>query len=119
MLWLTYDTKLHFAHVLKDESWVVDKKCLDVHEHTSDLKFRIQALPEEKLDFKKIKKVIEGLLNHYRDKNISKEFEINSTEEFACKLVAQVELAISSSFQNKRKVQLHIQETVKYGVTVE
>ena len=118
MLWLTYDTKLHFAHVLKDEPWVVDKKCLDVHEHTSDLKFRVQALSDEKLDFKKIKKVIEGLLDQYRDKNISQVLRVNSTEEFVCRLVGDVEVALFS-MGHKRKVQLHIQETAKYGVTLE
>lgn len=118
MMWLTYDTSLHFMHTLKDELWVIDRSCLEVHEHTSQFKFRIQAILDDTLDFKIVKKIIEATMNQYRDQNISKKFGINSTEDFAIKLVDEVEIALSSPI-NKRKVQLHIQETAKYGVTVE
>lgn len=118
MMWITYDTSLHFEHTLKDELWVEDKSCLDVHEHTSELNFRIQAIHDEPIDFKKIKKIITTILSPYENKNISKHYEIYSTEEFACALVDAVEAALFS-IGVKRKVQLHIQETEKYGVTIE
>ena len=117
-MWLTYDTSLHFEHVLKDEEWVADKDCLEVHDHTSEFKFKIQAIVDKKLDFKIIKKIIEATMSQYKDQNISQKFGINSTEDFACRLVDEIEIALSSPI-DRRKVQLHIQETEKYGVTLE
>ena len=118
MLWLTYYTELHFYHSLKDEKWVEDKSCLEVHEHTSEFNFRIQAIPNETIDFKKIKQIVNDILIPYAGENITEKFRIYSTEDFACRLVGEIEEALFS-IGTKRKVQLHIQETEKYGVTVE
>ena len=118
MLWLTYDVSITFKHNLKEESWVVDDSCLVPHEHTSEFEFRIQALPNEKIDFKKIKEIINAIMNQYIHINITEIYGINSTEDFACKIVGEIEEALFT-LGGKRKVQLHIQETAKYGVTVE
>ena len=117
MLWITYDTQLRYSHILKDEQWVEDKSCLEVHDHNATLKFEIQTILVEPIDFKKIKQVINDIITPYAGENISERFGIYSTEDFACKLVAQVEIALAN-VGSRRIVNLHIQETMKYGVTV-
>ena len=116
MLWLTYDTVIGYSHKLRDVEWVTDKACLDVHDHQRvALQFKIQALPDVDIDFKEINKIVENIIFKYHQVNISEKFEIYSTEEFVCRIVDEVETV----FGHTRKVRLHLQETQKYGVTVE
>ena len=120
-MWLTYDTKLSFKHLLHDEQWVKDKACLEVHQHTdSPLHVEMETIPDRTLDFKDLKEAVEFILIKYRDVNISSKFHLHTCEEFTRTLHGDITLKLRQKLHVPHVVvKVHLQETSKYGVTID
>ena len=116
-MWLTFETFINYSHRLKSEDWVEESACLVNHTHDHvGIHVDVERLANTPLDFKKIKEIVLMVLNPYIGKNITDEYEIFSTEDFANLLVVNIQRSLGTP---KRKIQLHIQEAEKYGVTVD
>ncbi len=108
---ITYDTEFTFTHHLADGEWIVDKACLESHSH--DAKLHLEFIVEEMTyDFKIIKQAVEGVLDSYRQKNITELYQIFTTEDFVDELEARINNATPLTVYK-----IHFQETKKYGVT--
>jgi len=107
---IVYSTNLNFTHMINDRPELVDKSCAIPHSHTSRLKITVPISDDEFLDFKKVKKATETVMDRLRGKNITEEFGIGQTEEFVVWVAKEIEKNL------KRKVDVFIQETEKYGM---
>ena len=96
--------------MIDDRPELVDKSCAVPHSHTSRIRVTVPINDEEFLDFKKVKKATETVMDRLRGKNITAEFGIGQTEEFVEWVAIEIEKNL------KRKVDVYIQETEKYGM---
>jgi len=124
-MWLTYATGLTFSHKLEDRTHLVDKSCIEVHKHTnSPIIVKVQAIDGDFLDFKTIKEVVEDVLKGFKGKNITEYAGITTCEEFTIFLVQEItrrfcNLDSIRGYDFTRRIGVHFQETVKYGVTID
>lgn len=120
-MWLTYDTSLSFEHKLHDEKWVKDKECLTTHEHIdSPIHVELKVIREVPFDFKNLKEAVEQILDRYRNKDITTHFQLTTCEDFTRTLHGDIELKMRQRLQVPSvDVRVHIQETKKYGVTID
>ena len=107
---LVYSTNLNFTHMIADRPELVDKSCAVPHSHTSRIRITVPINDEEFLDFKKVKQETEKVMDRLRGKNITEEFGLGQTEEFVVWVSKEIEKKL------KRKVDVYIQETEKYGM---
>jgi len=107
--------------MLHDEAWVKDNACLNVHEHNdSPLHVEMEVIRDHPLDFKDLKEVVEFILIKYRDVNISTKFHLHTCEEFSISLHGDISLKLRQRLHVPHVVvKLHLQETSKYGVTID
>lgn len=116
-MWLTFDTEIYYTHKLKPSEWVTDKKCLVSHPHDDvHIHVEVERLEEHPIDFKKIRDIVMMVLNPYIGKDISETADIFTTEEFARRIQVNIQQCLGIP---RRKVRLHLQETTKYGVTID
>lgn len=107
---IVYSTNLNFTHMINDRPELVDKACAVPHSHTSRLRITVPISDEEFLDFKTVKQETEKVMDRLRGKNVTKSFGIYQTEEFVEWVAKEIEKNL------KRKVDVYIQETEKYGM---
>ena len=107
---IVYSTNLNFTHMIDDKPELVDKSCAVPHSHTSRLRITVPISDDEFLDFKKVKKATETVMTRLRGKNITEVFGIQATEDFVVWVSKEIEKNL------KRKVDVYIQETEKYGM---
>ena len=88
--------------MIADRPELVDKACAVPHSHTSRIRITVPINDDEFLDFKKVKQETEKVMDRLRGKNITEEFVVWVSKEIEKNL--------------KRKVDVYIQETEKYGM---
>jgi 6-pyruvoyl-tetrahydropterin synthase len=81
------------------------------------MKFFIEVVGDEWIDFYDVKEWIENILSDFDHTNITKEYDISTVEQFSYVVRSRV----SEIFQEKtglpnRDVQIEIYETDKFGV---
>ena len=105
--WFTYP--FSFGHNIKDRKELVDKGCLDHHDHENAI-LKVGVHGEKWIDFKTIKaKVLEILYEEVEDENYIS-FGLADTED----IVNNLGTSVSGALQ--RHVTVVLQETNKYSI---
>lgn len=119
---LIYRTSIDCGHSIEDGPDLITKKCANEHGHTYNFEFEydanfLKAFYKKKnfLDFALVKELTHEVLDRYDHKNITKEFEIHTVEEFALKIKKEL---ITKLICGESVVKIRVFETAKYGVEV-
>ena len=109
-LYYTYETKITFSHKLEPRQEVVDKSCLDTHEHKdTPVVIGIKVTEHEWIDFKEIKQRIELIISDLYTGDLG----VCDTESFVKSLASNVAEEFNRTTD---EIFVQFRETQKYGV---
>lgn len=114
-LYRVYRTNLTFSHVLPDRPEVVDKACLMNHAHSDrplTIKLMSGTFNNKWVDFKTIKEKVEIILDSKYRTNLG-EMDVETIVE---NLARDIAFAFSL---NLAQVKIHLQESDRYGISLE